>query len=1285
MQTGRQVELYYWQGDNPNFSGTAQWTKAVNIDGKSAIISVDFEHKLNSPASAKVVLINAIPNYIAADADSYTGTLTSLPSGSDSGTQSPLFTDFMRVMLVDAHSKLVLLYGRLYDIQQEYNNFQGYTTTVEIKDELEILRGLYVDEIGDVPVTSSTERSDVIKDSLINADAWAKPSAVDIGIAINDTGTDAEDRLQTSAGTYPEADTLRYSRSDSNVLQEIANISVEDPQSTQKNNKIAAIYGYDYYLDSNFASVDNNGDDTRTPPDPHFNYFKRGERPGPDKDPETYGLSVELPTASGFAKTGQKLPMLTNFDFERPKYEIFTDATMTGVRGKETRVTKNFEVINVTSITKSGSDTFEWSGLEFDSETDTTAVDGTGAVEQLDLYTADGVTRTEYDICRVQYQSIDAGSEGYLLISDIDASKFPDDGTSFRLVGASSGAYCLFTATTGRYRNKFPGVKRTYKTQWGTEGTNDSLRRKIATVLSRAGVTGNEIVRGSFNIASYPSYHIDNTMSGSDSTTTVTWNNFGYGAKDVRKYGLKPSMTIGITNASQTHFTHYNYVTAVSSTTATVETAPQNLAGASVPFTSSSKIRFYVPIRAGDFIFVKNNVENISGNFLVTKVTYSESPGVQNTRFEVVGKDVAVAGKMPKLTFSNVSSNARGADGDIVGKGKMAFSFPIGVAPNANTKVKFSASNYRTIAWTAGPILLGNGERHQIAAGNTGNMDAYDGSSLANEVASTYYLYWAPDDPDAIRIVTQANWEATESDDTVYLGWARSASDNAGTYKTDTGLAEVNISGAANADGLIIGGSHVITGSKFQTAISGNHRVVIEDDTIKIFDNETDSTPNLSLIDTDGDVTAELTLDSTAQTGAADAVLTEPPATVATGAASFRTNNANMKNINIAAYDDLTLESNTGLSSGKNIILRGDTIYPYSGGHDGMFRYKLAGALSENETSTYGTFRFDTPSGGTGSEDVLAFSSFQQHVTPSQSNANSSFWCMWVDTGNNALIFDPIIDPGGAASSNYAWIGYWNALTGVIANYHSAGAGTVSYPSHTFYGDVDTGFYTYSANFIGIATGGALTGFLGSKYLYMGDTASFGGGYTWANDTDTYILNPSADVMRITVGSDVAMELRESAGTSVVAINDNYNATYNLYVSGSAAKTSGGTTWVDASDDRIKENIASITNATTTLKTLDPKSFTYKSSWQTAATAKAHTRHGFLASDYETTFADFVDTTDTKLIQKADNSYKTGYTVESGETAVYENIKFINTDSLVPHLVAAIKELDARIASLEGG
>ena len=794
MQTNKQAELYYWLGDNTNFSGTDQWVKAETPDGKNALISFDFEHKINMPAKAKVVLSNTIPNFLASDADSFTGHLSTLASGSDSGTQSPLFTDFMRVILVDAHSKLVLISGRIYDVQQEYNGFQGYSTTLEIKDELEMLRGVYVDEIGDVSVTSSTERSDVIKDSLINSDAWAKPSEVDIAIDISDTGTNPEDRLQTSAGTYPATDTIKFSKSGGNVLQEINNISQEDPISTEDSDKIAATYGYDYYLDANFASVDNSGADTRTPPSPHFNYFKRGDRPNNGNSPQTYGLSVEFPTGAGFSKTGQKLPMLTNFDFERPKYEVFTDATITGVRANKGRVNKNFEVINVVSITQASSANFKWAGTEFDKNTDTTLVDGTGAAEFLDLYTADGSSKTQDDICRVQYQSTESGT-GYLLISDIDASKFPTEGLGqVRLVGATTGTHCLFTPSTGRFRTKFPGVKRTFKTQWGGEGTNDALRRKMATQLSRAGVTGDEIVRGSFNISQFPYYHVDNTMSGSDSATTVTWTNFADSAKDVRKYGLKPSMPIGILDSNGAHFSHYNYTTAVSSTTATVAAAPQNASGGTANFSASSQtIRFYVPIRAGDFIYVKNHIENIAGNFLVTKVSFNESPGIQNTRLEVVGKDTAIAGKVAKANAPNVSGDGKGADGDIVPKGSLSFSFPTGAS---NTRVTFTATDADTVTWTAGPILLGNGEQYQIAAGNTGNMTAYASTGTdAQKAATTYILYWAEDDPDAIRIVTQAAWDPTA--DTIEIGWARADSDA-------NGKSEFMINGT-NPDGQSFG------------------------------------------------------------------------------------------------------------------------------------------------------------------------------------------------------------------------------------------------------------------------------------------------------------------------------------------------------------------------------------------------------------------------------------------------------------------------------------------------
>tara|TARA_R110002126_G_scaffold18086_3_gene69672 strand:+ start:1 stop:1050 length:1050 start_codon:yes stop_codon:yes gene_type:complete len=303
--------------------------------------------------------------------------------------------------------------------------------------------------------------------------------------------------------------------------------------------------------------------------------------------------------------------------------------------------------------------------------------------------------------------------------------------------------------------------------------------------------------------------------------------------------------------------------------------------------------------------------------------------------------------------------------------------------------------------------------------------------------------------------------------------------------------------------------------------------------------------------------------------------------------------------------------------------------------------------------------------------------------------------------------------------------------------YHAAGAGSAAAPSLYFYDDAGTGFYRYGEDDIGITANGTVQAVISNQFYFAGDADSFGGGYTFlndndtlihnpsanridintnnalnaiftqngsghgsiyvgdsdgfggdyafSNDADTFITNPSADLMRIVVGGDTLAEFRESGGSYFTGINQSFNGSYNFIVAGSVAKTSAGTTWTSTSDDRIKENNTSIANATATLKTLDPISYNWKSPWKNAIDGESYTLHGFTASDYESTFADFVTTSDIKLIQKADNSYRTGDTVESGETAVYEDLKFINTDSLVPHLVAAIKELDARIASLEGG
>ena len=125
----------------------------------------------------------------------------------------------------------------------------------------------------------------------------------------------------------------------------------------------------------------------------------------------------------------------------------------------------------------------------------------------------------------------------------------------------------------------------------------------------------------------------------------------------------------------------------------------------------------------------------------------------------------------------------------------------------------------------------------------------------------------------------------------------------------------------------------------------------------------------------------------------------------------------------------------------------------------------------------------------------------------------------------------------------------------------------------------------------------------------------------------------------------------------------------------------------------IKQNVASITTGTNVIKQLNPISFKFKDEWKaTSSGIETGTVFGFLASEYETVFPDNVKTGN-DLIKLPDNTYTTAKYSDSedkskmpdGAEVVYQDIKSINTGALMPHVIAAIKELDARITSLEGG
>ena len=129
------------------------------------------------------------------------------------------------------------------------------------------------------------------------------------------------------------------------------------------------------------------------------------------------------------------------------------------------------------------------------------------------------------------------------------------------------------------------------------------------------------------------------------------------------------------------------------------------------------------------------------------------------------------------------------------------------------------------------------------------------------------------------------------------------------------------------------------------------------------------------------------------------------------------------------------------------------------------------------ETTAYGMFRYAADGGG-GTADTLAFLSGHTFATPGAALVGSAFWTMLSESDGgtgSVLMFEPIVTYDTTdTTKNRAWIGYHNKLFGIQSHYQFAGAGTSSYPSHTFILDTDTGMYNNTANEIGFSQGGNL-------------------------------------------------------------------------------------------------------------------------------------------------------------------------------------------------------------------
>jgi hypothetical protein len=113
----------------------------------------------------------------------------------------------------------------------------------------------------------------------------------------------------------------------------------------------------------------------------------------------------------------------------------------------------------------------------------------------------------------------------------------------------------------------------------------------------------------------------------------------------------------------------------------------------------------------------------------------------------------------------------------------------------------------------------------------------------------------------------------------------------------------------------------------------------------------------------------------------------------------------------------------------------------------------------------------------------------------------------------------------------------------------------------------------------------------------------------------------------------------------------------------------GGNSWINHSDERIKENITPLGTVLPDL--VNMRCVKYN------RVGKTDTKIGFIAQDWETKFPEVVNEDDGFVIDS-------GLVVKPDESSSTDNIKSISYTETIPILLKAIQELEARITTLEG-
>ena len=319
------------------------------------------------------------------------------------------------------------------------------------------------------------------------------------------------------------------------------------------------------------------------------------------------------------------------------------------------------------------------------------------------------------EVCRLQWTSLQggtatvgSGATAYVLISEVDErisenSTYWAEGTTFKGQTSSSASFQIRSRPRTAYE-----VRRSLYMSEGIENPN-VIRKKVFSRLERK---TEDIVRAKIQTYERPFFYFDDSPASIDATSGSSQTINLSGSVNPQSYGITAGMLVVKLDANNAATNIYGYITSTTSALVKVTWAYGTVS-------ASDTLRYYVPVRAGDYIHVRNDLVNLDQTMLVTKLDHKDEGGVLVTRLDTVGAVTQKEGGGAKRRASVDTAEMFLEEEQAAGQRQrdaMALS-----KQTITIDSTFSASNESTVAWTAGTIYIGTKE-YPIAAGNTGTM-----------------------------------------------------------------------------------------------------------------------------------------------------------------------------------------------------------------------------------------------------------------------------------------------------------------------------------------------------------------------------------------------------------------------------------------------------------------------------------------------------------------------------------------------------------------------------------